>query len=447
MSDPSKPARHDPVEDLTTGQLRREVARYRSVYEVMRALGGTLDLDHLLDLIAGKTTHVMEADRSSIFLIDWDTEQLWSKVAQGVRFTEIRFPMEEGLAGHVATTGEVLNIEDAYEDERFNQEWDRRTGYRTRSVLAVPMNNKHGERVGVMQVLNRKKEGPFTEEDVDLLCALAGQAAVAVENAQLYEEQKKSFVSFVETLSTAMDARDPITAGHSKRVTAYTVAIGEEVGYTEKQLEILNVAALLHDIGKIGVPESVLFKDGRLTDEEYEIIKSHAQHTLNILNKIHFDREKQEIPMMAATHHEKVDGTGYPLQLAGEEIPEAGRIMAVADVFDAITSRRHYRDRMEFKRVLDILDSDSGTHFQPDFVEAFKKLPLDRLVSILESGNMDPVEAEDMVRFGELTVQGLHDLLKKEEEEEDLEDEQALLVERFRHYYRRSVDPEREELD
>ncbi|MFO7769516.1 MAG: GAF domain-containing protein [bacterium] len=445
MSEEAPHAGHGPGAGSDTEELRREAARYRAVYEVMRALGGTLDLDHLLDLIARKTTQVMEADRSSIFLIDWKSEELWSKVAQGVRFTEIRFPMEAGLAGHVATTGEVVNIEEAYEDERFNQEWDRRTGYRTRSVLAVPMNDKKGERVGVMQVLNKQGEGTFTSEDVELLCALAGQAAVAVENAQLYEEQKKSFVSFVETLSTAMDARDPITAGHSKRVTAYTVAIAEEVGYSEKQLEILRVAALLHDIGKIGVPESVLFKDGRLSDDEFEIIKSHARHTLNILNKIHFDREKQEIPMMAATHHEKVDGDGYPLGLAGEEIPEAGRIMAVGDVFDAITSRRHYRDRMEFKRVMEILDSDSGTHFQQAFVEAFKALPLSRVVSILESGNMDPVDPEDMARFGELTVQELHDLLKREEK--GLEEKEALIVERFRHYYRRSVDPEREELD
>ena len=343
MAKPETPERDDRSEDRELARLRLEVARYRSAYEVMRALGGTLDLDRLLDLIMNKTTEVMNADRSSLFLIDWDTEELWSKVAQGVRFLELRFPMNAGLAGAVATTGEVLNIPDAYEDDRFNQEWDRRTGYRTRSVLCVPMNNKAGERIGVIQVLNKQGGEAFGRDDEELLCTLAGQAAVAIENAQLYEEQKLSFVSFVETLSTAMDARDPITAGHSNRVTQYSVALAEELGYSEKQLEILNVAALMHDIGKIGVPEVVLFKDGRLTDEEYEIIQSHAQHTLNILNKIRFDREKREIPMMAATHHERIDGKGYPLQLSGDEIPEAGRIMAVGDVFDArlLQRQRH----------------------------------------------------------------------------------------------------------
>jgi HD-GYP domain-containing protein (c-di-GMP phosphodiesterase class II) len=259
--------------------LTREVARYRAVFDVTRALGGTLDLDELLNLIIEKITSVMDADRSSLFLIDWDTEELWSKVAQGVRFLELRFPMNAGLAGAVATTGDCINIPDAYEDERFNQEWDKKTGYRTRSVLCVPMTNKAGERIGVIQVLNKAGEGVFGDDDEEMLCALAGMIAVAVENSQLYEDQKMSFISFVETLSTAMDARDPITAGHSTRVTDYAVAIAEQLEYSEKQLEVLNAATLMHDIGKIGVPEVVLFKDGRLDDEEYKIIQTSTRST------------------------------------------------------------------------------------------------------------------------------------------------------------------------
>jgi len=421
-------------DDLTV--LQQEVARYRAVYEVTRALGGTLDLDRLLSLIMDRTTEVMNADRSSLFLIDWDTSELWSKVAQGVRYRELRFPMDRGLAGAVASSGEILNIPDAYEDPRFNQAIDRQTGYRTRSVLCVPMTDKHGERMGVIQVLNKLTGEPFTRQDEELLCALAGQAAVAIENAQLYEEQKKSFVSFVETLSTAMDARDPITAGHSRRVTAYSVAIGEELGYSEKQLEILRVASLLHDIGKIGVPEVVLFKDGRLNDEEYRIIQSHARHTLNILGKIHFDREKREIPMMAGTHHERIDGKGYPLELAGEDIPEAGRIMAVGDVFDAITSRRHYRDRMDFSKVLNVVTGESGTHFQPEFVDAFMRLKLSRIVAIMESGNPDPVDKADLKRFETMTVAELHTILNGGVEPRE---EQAEIVERFHFNYQRSL--------
>jgi putative nucleotidyltransferase with HDIG domain len=369
-------------------ELLREIARYRAVYDVTRALGGTLDLD--------------------------------------------------------ANSGEVLNITDAYDDDRFNQEFDKQTGYRTKSVLCCPMNNKNGERIGVIQVLNKSDGQAFNRNDEELLCALAGQAAVAIENAQLYEEQKLSFVSFVETLSTAMDARDPITAGHSNRVTAYSVAIAEEIGYSEKNLEILNVAALLHDIGKIGVPEVVLFKDGKLTDEEYKIIQSHALHTLNILDKIHFDRDKQEIPMMAATHHEWINGKGYPLGLTGDDIPEAGRVMAVADVFDAITSRRHYRDRMEFLKVLNILDDETGTHFQPEFVSAFKRLPVARIVAITEADNPEPVAREDMHLLEDVTIQDLHDLLRKED---DVSAEEKKLLERFNYYYWRNLPEDYQPID
>lgn len=427
-------------------ELELEVARYRAVYEVMQALGGTLDLDELLDLIITRITEVMDADRSSLFLIDWKTEELWSKVAQGVRFMEIRFPMDLGLAGAVATSGDCLNIPDAYDDPRFNQEFDRKTGYRTRSVLCVPMTNKEGERIGVIQVLNKRGNEPFNAEDQELLCALAGQAAVAVENSQLYEDQKKSFISFVETLSTAMDARDPITAGHSSRVTQYSLAIGEELEYTEKQLEVLNAAALLHDIGKIGVPEVVLFKDGKLTDEEYKVIQTHALHSLNILDKIHFVREQKDIPMMSATHHERLDGSGYPLGLTGDDIPEAGRVIAVGDIFDAITSRRHYRDRMEFIKVLRVLDEEAERgHIQPEFVNAFKQLRLSRIVRILEQDNTELVPEEDIELFETISLGDIHLLLEKEAE--TLSAEERDLVERFKGAYDRCESVNNPEMD
>ncbi len=427
-------------------ELELEVARYRAVYEVMQALGGTLDLDELLDLIITRITEVMDADRSSLFLIDWETEELWSKVAQGVRFMEIRFPMDLGLAGAVATSGDCLNIPDAYDDPRFNQEFDRKTGYRTRSVLCVPMTNKEGERIGVIQVLNKRGNEPFNAEDQELLCALAGQAAVAVENSQLYEDQKKSFISFVETLSTAMDARDPITAGHSSRVTQYSLAIGEELEYTEKQLEVLNAAALLHDIGKIGVPEVVLFKDGKLTDEEYKVIQTHALHSLNILDKIHFVREQKDIPMMSATHHERLDGSGYPLGLTGDDIPEAGRVIAVGDIFDAITSRRHYRDRMEFIKVLRVLDEEAERGLiQPEFVNAFKQLRLSRIVRILEQDNTELVPEEDIELFETISLGDIHLLLEKEAE--TLSAEERNLVERFKGAYDRCESVNNPEMD
>ncbi len=427
------------AEEITLEEALFELSRLRAMNDVSRALAGTLDLDRLLNLIVAKTTEIMNADRSSLFLIDWDTEELWSKVAQGVRFMEIRFPMHMGLAGAVAKTGTILNIPDAYEDERFNQEFDKRTGYRTSSVLAVPMNNQTGDRIGVMQVLNKRGDEAFTHEDEEILKSLAGQAAIAVENSQLYEEQKKSFISFVETLATAMDARDPITAGHSKRVTDYSVIIAEKLDYSEKQLEILNAAALMHDIGKIGVPEIILFKDGKLDDEEYKVIQSHARHTLNILEKIHFDREKKEIPMMAGSHHERIDGKGYPLGLTGDDIPEEGRVLAIGDIFDAITSRRHYRDRMEFIRVMRVLDEESQGHIQTEFLEAFKNLTIDQIIIIMEQDNVEPVEKEDLKLFEKYSLGELQGIMEANEGEEGISEEGKHLLDRFDFYYHRSI--------
>ena len=165
--------------------LAREQAKTRALADISSALGSTLDLDELLALVASKITEVIDADRSTIYLLDDDGEHLVSRVAEGQGRSEIRLQVGEGLAGWVARSGEKLNIKDAYQDVRFDAEWDRRTGYRTRSTLCVPMKNRHGRTLGVVQVLN-KRLGPFTAEDEALLGALAAQAAVSIENGKLF---------------------------------------------------------------------------------------------------------------------------------------------------------------------------------------------------------------------------------------------------------------------
>jgi adenylate cyclase len=166
---------------------RRETERRALLLDVMRSLSGHLELDTLLEAIMARTTEAMRADRSTLFLVDHRTRELWSKVAQGVERHEIRFPMHQGIAGHVATTGETQNIADAYEDTRFNKAVDMQTGYRTRTILCMPLRKADDTIVGVMQCLN-KEEGPFTTEDEDLLGALCSQAAIALDNARLFEE-------------------------------------------------------------------------------------------------------------------------------------------------------------------------------------------------------------------------------------------------------------------
>jgi putative nucleotidyltransferase with HDIG domain len=231
-------------------------------------------------------------------------------------------------------------------------------------------------------VLN-KLVGAFTKNDEDLLNAIAATTGITLENAMMVQEQQRSFESFILTLSSTIDARDPITAGHSERVADYSLLVGDELQMQRNDMEALRFAALLHDIGKIGIREEVLTKEGRLTIDEYQHIQEHARFTFEILQNIHFAHHLQDVPLIAASHHERVDGKGYYKGLKGDEIPLSGRIIALGDVFDAITSLRHYRSRMPFDKVLSIIQKDAGSHFDPEVVDMFFRVPLYRLAEVL----------------------------------------------------------------
>jgi signal transduction protein with GAF and PtsI domain len=187
--------------------------RLVSLLRVGQAMAAERNLDKLLALVMEETESALEADRCTVFIYDRERNELWSKVAAGTDGQEeIRFPAHLGLAGYVVKTGEVLNIKDAYEDPRFNKEIDKKTGYRTRNILCMPMRNRKNEIIGVFQVLN-KRSTFFNKVDEDMLAAIAAYAGVAIENATMAHEMKVSFDSFVKTLSSTIDARDPITAG------------------------------------------------------------------------------------------------------------------------------------------------------------------------------------------------------------------------------------------
>jgi len=419
-----------PIEEVLES-LQKENARLSSLLNVAQSLSSVMDIDELLFKIMDVVRQQLHADRCTVFLVDRERNELWSKVAQGLQ-NEIRFPLSKGIAGHVARTGEVLNIKDAYDDARFNPEVDKKTGYKTHNLLTMPMRNKQNEIIGVFQVLN-KASGPFDHEDEELLNAISSIAASAIENAQLYDELHKSFVSFMETLSTTLDARDYITSGHSRRVTLYAVQVARLMKLPKEEVELIRYSALLHDIGKLGIPEIVLFKNKKLTQEEYAIIKRHAALSRSILRKIHFQHHLKSIPEIAASHHEKVDGSGYPLGLKGDEIPLGGKILAVCDVFDALTSRRQYKDRMDIVEVVDILDHETGTAFEPYVVYQFKNITLNVLIEILEFGHQGEFSEADLSLLRQFT---LKDLVRIYREGPDNEEEQNAL-ETFQFYYQR----------
>lgn len=258
--------------------------RLSALLDVARALISERNLDVLLQKILHEASRVVDADRGSLFLVDVDTGELWAKIAQGIGGgREIRIPRGVGIAGHVAQTGEIIKLRNAYEDPRFNQSVDRATGYQTRSLMAVPMLDMQGQVVGVIQVLN-KKSGRFTQDDADVLVALGGQAAAAIENAKLHDEIQKLFEGFVQASVVAIESRDPTTAGHSERVSRLTLGLADAVelvglsnhpglrfGHSER-MEI-RYAALLHDFGKVGVREDVLIKAQKLYPHQLELIR------------------------------------------------------------------------------------------------------------------------------------------------------------------------------
>lgn len=228
-----------------------------------------------------------------------------------------------------------------------------------------------GESIGVLAVDNLRSERPLLQSDKSLLMGIAPVIGVSIRNAELLLSKEKEFRSTLQVLAASIDARDPLTAGHSEKVTEYSVGISDELRLGADFRECVRVAALLHDYGKIGVPDNILKKQGRLTTEEYEIIKTHTAQTKAILERINFEGKYADVPKIAGSHHEKWNGNGYPQGLKEEEIHVGARIIAVADHFEAITSKRHYRDPMPVEVAIDELIKYSGSYFDPLVVQAF----------------------------------------------------------------------------
>ena len=342
-------------------------------------LTSELEFNRLFPMIIGRVTEAMEAERTSLYVIDWDNLELWTKVAEGVE--TITVPLGKGISGRVAETGQLLNVADAWDLPYFDRSFDQRNNFRTRSVLCLPIRSRTGQNIGVLQVINKKGKDHFDRRDEVFMKGLASQVGIALENSLLIDELKLSFNSSITTLSAIVDARHPLTAGHSLRVTEYSLLIAKEMHLSENDIEVLRLAALLHDIGKIGIRDAVLLKDGLFTPEEKQEMDSHPVKTRGILEKFYFPRRLRSVPDVACHHHEKVDGSGYPDGMNGDALPLGSQIIAVADVFDALTSRREYpkynshetmgREPMPLKAAISLLQQEAGSHLAPEVVSAF----------------------------------------------------------------------------
>ncbi len=473
--------------------LREQVEKLN---QIGIALSGQTHLEKLLELIVHEARAFTSADAGSLYILEHD--MLYFHVAQNDTlegrfdpppdFKPYPLPLsKESIAGFVGITGEVLNIDDVYHLPKtvpynFNSDLDVRNNYITRSMLVVPMKHQGGEILGVLQLINAMdKTGaivPFEESIEHLVMSLASQAAVAIRNAKLIADIKALFAALIKYSVSAIDARSPQTAGHSKRVADLCEAIAraisdktsgpfEEVSFTPEQMEEVIYAAWLHDVGKIGVPEHILdkgnklsddtvatietrfelikaltairimkhrsaanisetqshsineqvkkaerkieedlnfikrvnrspllsdedaaslkaiayktyedldgniksyltdeelkslsVKKGNLTEKEYLKIQTHVEHTYNIVKSVPFTKSLSNVPLFAASHHEFLDGTGYPRGLKSDELPLQSRILAIADIFDALTAvDRPYRSAVSPSKACEILNA------------------------------------------------------------------------------------------
>ena len=354
--------------------LQEKIKRLETLIDTSLVFSSILDLSELLNIVLNKAEEVMEAEASSVFLIDKAKRELYFITARGEKgkeAKEIRVPMGKGIVGWVAEHGRPLLVPDVTKDPRWFKGVDKKTKFVTRSIIAVPLISK-GKIIGVSEVLNKKGNRYFNENDLELFEALGHQIAVAVENASLYAELDELFLSSIRAIVEAVDAKDPYTKGHSARVVEYSLLIGESYDNLSKdELKQLEVSAILHDVGKIGVPDKILGKTGELTPAEYAYMQRHSEFGSAIIEPI---AKLRELIPNILHHHERFDGRGYPHGLQGNKIPLFARIICIADSFDAMTTDRPYRTKRNTQKALDELEKQSGTQFDPKLVKIFIKV-------------------------------------------------------------------------
>jgi putative nucleotidyltransferase with HDIG domain len=321
-------------------------------------------LEHLMDLILEAIT----ATRGYVFLIDPERSSLVPFVRRGSGPAEAEgeIVVSRTILNAAVERKESILSSDALVDERFHAS---RSVCRTkvRSAMCAPLVNR-GKVLGVIYVDSTDQTHLYGKDDLALLTALAAKAGTSVDNARLYDDLRNLFYNTVETLVRAIQARDRYTSGHSARVSRYSLLVGEKLGLSTKEKHELYLAAMLHDIGKIGIPDELLNREGKLTDEQIRQIRNHVNLGASMLKAL---GEMNPIIPLILHHHEAWDGSGYPDGLQGEEIPLMSRILAVADSYDAMTSDRPYRRAMSRSKAIDEIKRCSGTSFDPRVVEAF----------------------------------------------------------------------------
>jgi len=371
------------LETGVSGHLYTGQRQLTALVGVGHVINSSLGLNAVLEEVMDTLIALTHAERGYLMLRNSDGK-LKDEVARGMDHVSLEgesFAVSRTIVERVAATGTPVLTTNAKEDPRFDQQLSI-LEHNLRSILCVPLKLKD-KVIGVIYVDNRAHTGLFQENDLEMLSVFADQAAVAIDNARLFEglqlaneELKAAYDETIKGWALALELRDKETEGHTQRVTALTQTLAMKFGVWGEELVHIKRGSLLHDIGKMAVPDGILLKPGELTLTERKFMELHPLFAKDMLDPIEFLHPAIDIPYC---HHEKWDGSGYPQNLRGEAIPFAARIFAVVDVWDALTSDRPYREPIEPAEVRRIIREQSGKHFDPQVVDAFlgmKDLPV-----------------------------------------------------------------------
>lgn len=359
--------------------VNQQLSRLQSLRTIDRAISSSLDLNVTLNIILNKTISGLEVDAACVLLLDPDSHTLQYQKGKGFKTNAIRKIYQRlgvGLGGRVAMGKDPVHIPNLKEITISRERIHLTKEEQFMFYCGLPLISK-GKPQGILELYHRSSK-PVNKDWMRYAELLSGQAAIAIDNAQLFEKLQKTNLSLTQAYDStlagwakALELRDHDTEGHSQRVTGLTLQLTREMGLDESQLSNIKRGALLHDIGKMAIPDYILQKKGRLTEEEWDKIKRHPEYAKQMLQDIHFLQDAVDIPIY---HHERWDGSGYPQGLKGENIPLAARIFAVVDVWDALTSDRPYRKAWSEEAAYQHILKQSGSHFDPRVVSAFQRV-------------------------------------------------------------------------
>jgi len=356
--------------------LEKVVARLSTLYKVGLAINSNMESENIFRLIVDTTIETLHADIGYIIIHEKENDALRVDTLVGhdhPKGTNTYIPMKDAsVSGWVIDNAKPLLIADINEAPQFNR--FSSLGYERKTLICSPLIVKD-EVIGTITVVNKNDGSTYTSEDLGLLSTIAAQASIAIKNAMLYDEQQKTYLNTIHALVSAIEASDSYTRGHSERVTRYSLSIAKELGLSQDRLKIMERAAVLHDIGKIGISMTLLHKVGQLSAEDVHDLQQHPIIGIKILEPIDF---LQDVRLCIAQHHERFDGKGYPNRVSGDQLILEARILAIADSFDAMTSDRPYRKALSLDIAVKELLDNRGTQFDPEIVPIF--------VDLLEKG-------------------------------------------------------------